>query len=417
MKAEILCIGTELLLGDIVNTNAAFLAQKLAQMGIEVYHQTVVGDNPERLKTALGEAFSRCDLVLTTGGLGPTYDDLTKETVAQYLGREMVTTEEQLTILKNRFAALGHGMTENNLKQAAMPEGATVLPNPNGTAPGLIVEGDGKIAVLMPGPPKEMQPMMENSVIPYLMEKSGQILLSRTLHVFGVGESTVEYLLKDLMTGSRNPTLAPYAKMGEVTLRITAKAKDEAEANALIDPMEAKVRAILDPKAIYGVNVAGLQDALVKELTQRGLKIATAESCTGGYISKRITEVPGSSAVLDGGVVSYSNEIKEKLLGVSHGTLVQHGAVSRETALEMARGIRSLCGADIGVSTTGIAGPGGGTAEKPVGLVYLCVSSPWREEVFELHLARFSTTLREDIRYMASSHALYQALLTARMKP
>ena len=209
MKAEILCIGTELLLGDIVNTNAAFLAQKLAQMGIEVYHQTVVGDNPERLKTALGEAFSRCDLVLTTGGLGPTYDDLTKETVAQYFGREMVTTEEQLTILKNRFAALGHGMTENNLKQAAMPEGATVLPNPNGTAPGLIVEGDGKIAVLMPGPPKEMQPMMENSVIPYLMEKSGQILLSRTLHVFGVGESTVEYLLKDLMTGSRNPTLAP----------------------------------------------------------------------------------------------------------------------------------------------------------------------------------------------------------------
>ena len=417
MKAEILCIGTELLLGDIVNTNAAFLAQKLAQMGIEVYHQTVVGDNPDRLKTALAEAFSRCDLVLTTGGLGPTYDDLTKETVAEYFGRKMVTTEEQLAILKKRFEALGHGMTDNNLKQAAMPEGAIVLPNPNGTAPGLIVEGDGKIAVLMPGPPKEMRPMMETSVVPYLMQKSGQILLSRTLHIFGVGESTVENLLKDLMVGSSNPTLAPYAKMGEVTLRITAKAKDEEEANALINPMEEKVRAILDPKAVYGVNVSGLQDALVKELAKQGLKVATAESCTGGTISKRITEVPGSSAVFDGGVVGYANEIKERVLGLSHETLAQHGAVSRETALEMARGVRALCQADIGISTTGIAGPDGGSAEKPVGLVYLGISSPWREEVFELHLARFSTTLREDIRYMASSHALYQALRTAWMKP
>ena len=409
MKAEILCVGTELLLGDIVNTNAAYIAKELANLGIDVYNQAVVGDNPDRLKESLEQAFQRNDIVVMTGGLGPTYDDLTKETVAQLFGKKMILHQESLERIERFFKYYNRVMTENNRKQAFMPEGATVFPNDNGTAPGLAVEKDGKIAILLPGPPREMIPMFSSSVAPYLQQFSGSTLYSSNIHLFGIGESQVETILREMMVSHRNPTIAPYAKEGEVRLRVTASAKTKEEAKEMVLPVVEQIRDILG-KYIYGIDVGNLQTALVQKLTEKKKKVACAESCTGGYISKRLTEVPGASLVFDCGVCSYANEIKERVLGVSHDTLAAHGAVSRETAMEMAQGVRLLSGADIGVSTTGIAGPGGGSEEKPVGLVYVGVSTPSSCEAFELHLSRGYREEREYIRYLAASHALYQCL-------
>ena len=374
MVAEILCVGTELLLGDIVNTNAAYLAKQLASLGIDLYTQSVVGDNPERLKESLAIAFSRADLVLMTGGLGPTYDDLTKETVAAYFGRKMQRDAHSYERLMEYFAKVGKEPTPNNLKQADMPEGAVVFDNDNGTAPGLAVEGNRKIAVLMPGPPYEMTAMFEAHIRPYLQKFSEKVLLSRTIRIVGMGESEVEYRLRDYMLSHLNPTVAPYAKQSEVQLRVTASAKTEEQAYALIQPVIEEIQEILGD-VVYGIDVENMEQAVVQQLKEKGLKVATAESCTGGLISKRITEIPGASDVFECGVCSYANRIKHELLGVSDQTLEQFGAVSEQTAREMAEGIRRLSGADIGVSVTGIAGPGGGTPEKPVGLVYLGVSS------------------------------------------
>ena len=374
MVAEILCVGTELLLGDIVNTNAAYLAKQLASLGIDLYTQSVVGDNPERLKESLAIAFSRAELVLMTGGLGPTYDDLTKETVAAYFGRKMQRDAHSYERLMEYFAKVGKEPTPNNLKQADMPEGAVVFDNDNGTAPGLAVEGNGKIAVLMPGPPYEMTAMFEARIRPYLQKFSEKVLLSRTIRIVGMGESEVEYRLRDYMLSHLNPTVAPYAKQSEVQLRVTASAKTEEQADALIQPVIEEIRGILGD-VVYSIDVENMEQAVVQQLKEKGLKVATAESCTGGLISKRITEIPGASDVFECGVCSYANRIKHELLGVSDQTLEQFGAVSEQTAREMAEGIRRLSGADIGVSVTGIAGPGGGTPEKPVGLVYLGVSS------------------------------------------
>lgn len=415
MRAEILCVGTELLLGDIVNTNAAYLARQLAGMGIEVYHQAVVGDNSQRLRESLRRALERCDLVVTTGGLGPTYDDLTKETVAELFGKEMELNEACLEGIRSFFDRIGRKMTENNVKQAMIPKGALVLNNENGTAPGLVVEEKQKAVVLLPGPPREMRAMFEQGVKPYLQKRTNQMLVSRSIHVFGMGEAQVEELLREKMEQYRNPTIAPYAKDGEVLLRVTALAGSEQEAHGLIDPVVEEVTALLGD-VVYGVDVGTLQNALVLALKEKGLKVATAESCTGGLISKRITEVPGASGVFDCGVCSYANEIKEKLLGVSHDTLSQYGAVSPQTAAEMARGARLLAGAEIGISTTGIAGPDGGTDQKPVGLVYIGVDSPWHQEVLETRLSRGYPEERELIRYLAASHALHLAWKTAQMK-
>ena len=320
MNAEILCVGTELLLGDTVNTNAAHIARGLARMGVTVYHQSVVGDNPQRLKEELERALQTSDIVITTGGLGPTYDDLTKETVAEHFGKKMVLNEECLAGIRRFFERIDREMTENNVKQAMMPEGALVLQNPNGTAPGLIVEGGGKAVILMPGPPREMSAMFDEQVVPYLMKKSNKTLVSRNIHVFGMGESKVESILREKMEQSENPTIAPYAKDGEMFLRVTAFAESTEEARALTDPVVRELCEILGD-VVYGVDVGDLQHALVNTLIQKGLKIATAESCTGGLVGKRITEVPGASGVFDCGVCSYANGIKEKLLGVSHETL------------------------------------------------------------------------------------------------
>lgn len=414
MNAEILCVGTELLLGDIVNTNAAFLAKELALCGIGCYSQTVVGDNPERLKTGLELGFSRADIVVMTGGLGPTYDDLTKETVAECFGLEMEMHEPSLEAIRGFFGRIGRPMTHNNEKQAMMPKGAVIFPNDRGTAPGLAVEGaagakKGKIAILMPGPPREMTAMFEREVRPYLLKKSDTRLKSHTIHLFGIGEAALEDKLREKIEHMRNPTVAPYAKEGEVQLRVTASAKSEEEADALIKPVLNEICGMF-PDYVYGVDVESLQSALVRELTRQGKTVAVAESCTGGLITSRITDVAGSSKVFGYGCCTYSNEAKIKLLGVSADTLEKHGAVSRETALEMARGVKKLSGAWLGVSVTGIAGPDGGTEEKPVGLVYIGICTDANEEVRELRLGRGYGGERAIIRNAAASNALNMAL-------
>ncbi len=405
MNAEILCVGTELLLGDIVNTNAAYIAKELAALGINLYHQSVVGDNPQRLKEAVNLALSRCDLLVMTGGLGPTYDDLTKETVANYFGLPMQMHEPSLERIRFFFQKLGREMTPNNEKQAMMPKGAHVLTNNYGTAPGVALDVQGKICILLPGPPREMQPMFREEVIPFLRRYSKEMFVSSTIHIFGMGESNVEQILHDTMLKSENPTLAPYAKDGEVQLRVTARAHTEQEAHAMIAPMIQKVQAVLG-EYIYGVDIQNLQNAVVKALQQNHLTLATAESCTGGLVSKRITEIPGASEVFHCGVCSYSNDIKESVLGVKASTLAEFGAVSSQTALEMARGVRALAKADIGVSITGIAGPDGGSEQKPVGLTYVGVSCEKMETVLELRLSRGHKNEREYIRTLASSNAL-----------
>ncbi len=412
MTAEILCVGTELLLGNIVNTNATFLAKELSNLGIFTYYHTVVGDNPQRLMEVLKTALSRSDIVVMTGGLGPTYDDLTKETVAKYFELCLKLCEPALKRMECLFKSMHRQMSENNKKQAMMPEGATVLENENGTAPGLIIEKDSKTVIMMPGPPREMKPMFINKALPYLSKKSDIILVSKNINFFGIGESALAELLNDIMVNAKNPTVAPYAKDGEVEIRVTASAKDKDSALKMIAPVidEIKKRA---GRYIYGIDVFTLQNALVAVLKEKRLKIAVAESCTGGLLSKRITEIPGSSKVFDFSACTYSNEMKIKILGVKKETIEKYGAVSDKTVTEMSKGIRKISGADIGLSVTGIAGPSGGTGKRPVGLVYIAVESDVSSEVKEFRLSRGYGDERELIRYLASSNALYMALKTA----
>lgn len=414
MNAEILCVGTELLLGDIVNTNAAYLARELAGCGVGCYYQTVVGDNPERLKSAIGLAFSRADIVITTGGLGPTYDDLTKETVANYFGLEMQPHEPSLKAIREFFARIGREMTQNNEKQAFMPEGAIIFPNDRGTAPGLAIEANGKTAIMLPGPPREMTAMFELQVRPFLQSRSGAVFKSHSIHLFGIGESTCEDILREKMQSLTNPTLAPYAKEGEMLLRVTASAESAEKADELMKPVIDEICAMLSDY-VYGVDSGTLQNALVCILTEKNLTVAVAESCTGGLISSRITDIAGSSKVFGYGCCVYANEAKTKLLNVSAKTLKRCGAVSAETAVEMARGVRMLSGADIGISTTGIAGPDGGTPEKPVGLVYVGISSEKGDEAHELRLSRGYGGERGFIRTLAANNALAIALKAARL--
>ncbi len=413
MNAEILCIGTELLLGNVVNTNAAWLSQQLARLGINVYHHTVVGDNAQRLEEALQLAFSRSDLVITTGGLGPTYDDLSKETISKYFNRPLVLHQPSLEKIQEFFAKRPSAMMPNNEKQAYQPEGAVVFPNHSGTAPGAAIEGGGKVAIMLPGPPRELKLMFEREVLPYLQKFSDHVIVSRDLQLFGIGESLTETLLKDLMTSSVNPTLAPYAKEGEVNLRLTASAPSAAEGYAMMEPLMAKIDKLVG-QYIYGIDVPDLQTALVRYLLEHHITVSAAESCTGGLVSKSITDIAGCSAIYPGGVCSYSNEMKMKWLGVKASTVAAHGAVSEETALEMAQGIRQATGADLGVSTTGVAGPDGGTAEKPVGLVYVAVAGEHYQHVEKLNIAYGEITSRAMIQQRAAKHALYQLLQAAK---
>lgn len=417
--AEILCIGTELLMGDIVNTNAAYISKELANIGVNIYHQTVVGDNPERLKDALSLAFSRADIVITTGGLGPTYDDLSKETIAAYFGRELVLDQYSLEKIETFFEKIGREMTVNNRKQAFMPKDCIIFPNPNGTAPGCAImdeprnqdEPFSKMAIMLPGPPREMKPMFDNSVKPLLMQISNTKLVSTNLHFFGIGESSLESMLHDYMTSTTNPTIAPYAKTGEVMLRITARVPldgDSLAANLLLQPAIEKAKQVAGDY-LYGVNIGDLQTAAILALKTHNLHVATAESCTGGYVSKRLTDVEGSSAVFECGICSYSNRVKECLLGVSAETLNKFGAVSKEVAAEMAQSIRRISGAEIGISVTGNAGPQASEG-KNVGTVFVAVDSDYYKEVLPLSILRQDDDSREYIRYLASSHALHLIL-------
>ncbi len=401
MNAEILAVGTEILLGDIVNTNAQYLARELADLGIGVYYQTVVGDNPDRLRDTIYKAFSRADLIITTGGLGPTEDDLTKETGAKYFDKELVLDEKALDDIKEFFEKTGRKMTENNVKQAYVPEGSTVLYNENGTAPGIIMEENGKILIMLPGPPKETIPMFENQVKPFLKSKQEYTLVSRVLRVAGVGESKMETLVKDIIENSENPTVAPYAKDNEAILRITAKAHNEQEAMELIKPVADEIYNRLGD-AIYGEGDTNLESVVAELLINKKMTISTSESCTGGLLAGTLIEYPGISSVFMDGVVSYSNESKMYRLGVKEETLEKYGAVSHETAAEMAKGIAETAGTNIGISTTGIAGPGGGSPEKPVGLVYVGICINGNVKTKEMHFAG----TREKIR----GRAVYGAL-------
>ena len=372
MKAEIIAIGTEILLGDIVNSNAQYLAQQLAALGIDMYYQQAVGDNELRIMHAFDEAYSRSDIIITTGGLGPTDDDLTKEVAAKYFNKKLIPHESSIEKIKNYFKFRQRKMTENNLKQGLIPEGATIINNDNGTAPGVIIEENDKVMIILPGPPKEMKPMFQETVKPYLQKKSNSILISKMIKIAGVGESVVAEELKDLMDAQTNPTIAPYAKDVGVVLRITAKADNEKEALELIDPIEKEIIRRLGNN-VYATEDVDIEEVVAKLLIEKGLTISTAESCTGGMIAGTLINYPGISEVFLEGAVTYSNEAKHNRLGVKNETLDKYGAVSEETAREMAIGIAQTSKTDVSIVTTGIAGPGGGTLEKPVGLVYIGV--------------------------------------------
>ncbi|HLJ53840.1 MAG TPA: competence/damage-inducible protein A [Chthonomonadaceae bacterium] len=374
MRAEVVSVGTELLLGQIVDTNAAFIAVALSELGISLYRRTTVGDNMERLLAALALAFAESDVVITIGGLGPTMDDITRDALALALDDTLVRDDAIAARLETFFRSRGMPVLESNLRQAMVPVHGRAIPNPNGTAPGLLFEKDGKIAIALPGPPNELIPMVRNEVTPYLRARTGDTATIRSvvLRVAGLGESLVEDRVKDLMQDA-NPTVAPYAKVGEVHLRVTARAASAAEAEALIAERAALVRARLG-NAVYGENDCGLEQAVVELLTARGETVATAESCTGGLVAQRITDVPGSSAVFLGGVVAYSNAAKTALAGVPEELLDRVGAVSPEVGRALAEGARAKFRAAYGIGITGVAGPGGGTPEKPVGLVYIAVA-------------------------------------------
>ncbi|MEG1424682.1 MAG: competence/damage-inducible protein A [Peptostreptococcaceae bacterium] len=370
MKAEILTVGTEILLGDIVNTNSQYLAQELANIGVNVYYQGTVGDNEDRLYSSFKESLDRSDIVITTGGLGPTNDDITKEVAAKYFGQELELHKESWDLIEGYFKSKNIELTENNRKQAYFPKDAIILKNNNGTAPGAILKKENKTIIVLPGPPREMKLMFKESVKPYLLNLINTTLVSKTLRTFGIGESILEDRVIDIINKQSNPTIAPYAKDMEAILRITAKANHKEESENLINPVVKEIKAIVG-EFIYGEDDTTLEEEVAKLLVKKNLKISVAESCTGGMVSSSLINYPGISSVFIEGCITYSNEAKVKRLGVKEETLKKFGAVSEETAKEMAYGVAKGFDTNIGLSTTGIAGPEGGSDEKPVGLVYM----------------------------------------------
>ena len=404
MIAEIISVGTELLLGQIVNTDATFIAKRLAEVGINSYYQTVVGDNPVRLAEALKIAEERSQLLILTGGLGPTQDDVTKETVADYLDEELVMDRVALKYIKRYFDLSGRVMTDNNQKQALYFKNGHSFPNRNGHAVGTFIQKGAHAYLLVPGPPKELTLMFDTEVLPFLetlIDDDRQYILSKTLRFFGIGESDLATKLNTFIVSQTNPTIAPYAKDGEIMLRITASSKDEKKAEDLLDSMEKEVRQRLG-NMVYSSKGEQLEEVVANMLLSAGITISIAESCTGGLISGKLTDVAGISKVFNRAVVSYSNESKIENLGVKPETLDKFGAVSKETAKEMAEGIREISKSDLGLSITGIAGPDGGTDKKPVGLVYIALAHEDGVEVNELKL----WGNRNKIRYNACLHAI-----------
>ena len=402
MNAEIISVGTELLLGHTINTDTAYVARELSAIGVNLLFSCTVGDNVERLKTTLANALSRSDLVITTGGLGPTGDDLTKETIAETAGKKLVLHQESMDRIIHYFK--GRVLGETQQKQAMLPEGCTVFPNDCGTAPGCGFEtAAGRIIIMLPGPPSELVPMLKNYAVPYLSKNDKSVIVSKIVRVFGLGEGFVAEKITDL-TDCANPTAATYAKDGEMFVRVTARAQDEAAADAMCTPVVEELKSRLG-NFIYGINVESLEEVVVTELGKRKLRLACAESCTGGLLSSRITDIPGASQVFHMGAVTYANAIKTLLLDVPEETLKQYGAVSEQTARAMAEGVRKKSGSELGISITGIAGPDGGTSEKPVGLVYLALcdgSHTWVRKMPGTNRSKG----RSYLRYLAASNAL-----------
>lgn len=401
MIAEILAVGTELLMGQISNTNAQYLSKRLNEVGIGVYYHSVVGDNPLRLKESLKLALSRADVIITTGGLGPTQDDLTKETIAEAMGRRLILHEETYQGIKAFFEKLNRRMADSNGKQAYLPENSLIIPNPNGTAPGCIIENDNKIVVMFPGPPKEMIPMFEETVYPYFEQKTGQTISSRMLKVFGIGESEMELRIIDLIEAQNNPTIAPYVGTGEVIIRVSAHGKDKEEAQQLMGPVIENIHERLG-NFLYSDCGESMEEVVVALLKKGGISLSVAESCTGGMLASSLISVPGVSEVFDRGFITYSNEAKMQELGVSQETIERYGAVSRETAEEMVSRLVKRTGTRAGIAITGIAGPEGGTKDKPTGLVYLAVSLDGDITSQEVRLAGD----RERVRHVACLNAL-----------
>ncbi len=401
MNGEIISVGTELLLGQIANTNAQYISQSLSKIGVNIYYHSVVGDNAERIRDCFKRAFDRSDLIIVTGGLGPTSDDITKEVLADFFGVSLIMHEESRHHILKYFNRIGRPCTANNLKQAYTLQGAKVIPNNNGTAPGVLFKKNDRTFFLLPGPPNEMRGMMDDYVLPYLAEMNNSIIKSKVLKIIGVGESRVEEILEDIITAQRNPTIAPLAGDGEVTIRITARADDEEKVNSLIKETEGSIRGRLKNN-IYGQDNDTIEEVVVKELSALGYSLSTAESCTGGLVANLITNVPGASNIFNRGFITYSNESKIELLGVPEKIIKEVGAVSAQTAKAMAQGLLLRTNSDIALAITGIAGPGGGTPEKPVGLVYVAVAD--RNEV---KIASFNFVgNRQRIKLVTAKHAL-----------
>lgn len=398
---ELISVGTEILLGDILNTDAQFLSIELARLGISVIHQSTVGDNRERLLAQLKEAADRSDIIILSGGLGPTPDDLTKEVCCEFFGKKMFLHEPTVEKIKTYFSTKGMKMAQNNLKQAMLPKDCVIFPNDNGTAPGMAIEKDGVHILVLPGPPRELKPMFRNCAVPYLMQFSDRIIVSHNIRTFGIGESLMAEMVNDLFD-AENPTVAPYAKDGEALLRVTAMARTKEEAENLCKPVINEIKSRLDG-FVYGVDYTCIEEAVIEKLKEKHMKVATAESCTGGLIAKRITDVPGASEVFDCGIISYANEIKHRVLGVSEDDLNKYGAVSEPVARQMAQGALKVSGADIAVSVTGIAGPDSDSTNKPVGLVYIGLAD--RDNVWVREL-RTSRKDRSYNRYVSASNAL-----------
>ena len=411
MIAEILCVGTELLMGQVLNTNARFISKRLSALGISQYHQTVVGDNAERLEEAYRLALSRADVVITSGGLGPTVDDITKRVAAKVAGKPLVLRPEAEEMLRERFRELHHDMTLNNLSQAMFTEDSLLLPNPNGTAPGAIVPmGGGRVVIHLPGPPVELEPLFVNAVEPWLCERSGRVLVSRYIRIFGMGESQVDELLQDLEQRD-NPTLSPYCSLGEVELRATAAAATTEEGEALLRPLIDEVKKRLGD-VIYAVNETeegSLAVSAVQALQKKKWTVATAESLTGGLIAATLVEVPGASDVVRGGFVTYQSVAKTMLVGVPAETIEKYNVVSAEVAKAMAEGARERLQVDIAVSATGLAGPGGGTPERPVGTVFVGVATAEGTRILALRLSGN----RSRIRTLTMKHAVNAIRLEA----
>jgi nicotinamide-nucleotide amidase len=404
-RAEIISVGTEHLLGQIVDTNATYLCTVLAELGVAVYFRSTVGDNVRRVQDVFLHALTRADLILSTGGLGPTDDDLTVAAVAEALGLPLERHEVAWAQVQEFFRKRQRPLSSQQEKQAMLPRGARMIPNPRGSAPGVIIEHAGKTLIFTPGVPREMKGMVEDHVIPYLRERGlagHEVIRSRLVRITGLGESAVEDRLRDLMRSSLNPTIAPYAHTGECHVRVTARGTETA-VDPLLDRAEAAIRERLG-HAVYAVGDVTLEQTVAQVLTAKKVSVAVAESCTGGLVGHRLTMPPGASAYLDGGIIAYSNAAKVRWLDVSDEILERHGAVSAETARAMAQSVRRQAGTDLGVATTGIAGPTGATPEKPIGLVYIALAHANGTEVREI---RFGTEPgRAGVKYLASQSAL-----------